>query len=90
MHEQLQLPCLDLLLQMVALGSTVLGCIPPILMILAVETLITLGGVSPHFVGPLEIRLIFNFFQDPVYGLLEHQADHLGIGLRWLANKISP
>lgn len=63
---------------------------PPILMILVVETLITLSGVSSHFVWPLEIWLIFYFFKDPVYELLKHRPENLGIGLWRLADKVSP
>ena len=59
-------------------------------MILVVETLFTLSRVSSHFVGPLEIGLIFYFFKDPVYRVLKHRADHLGIVLRRLADKVSP
>ena len=58
MHELLQFLGLDQWLQIVVLGSAILNGMSPVLVALAVETLITLGWVSSHFTGLFEIRII--------------------------------
>ena len=42
-------------------GLVVLGCMTLVLMILVVQVLIPLGGVSSHPIGPFKVGLIFYF-----------------------------
>ena len=79
MHELLWLPCFDQLLKMVTQGSTVLGGVSPILMVLAIKALIALGWVPSHLIRPFEIRLILYLLNDLIHRLLKHRADYLGI-----------
>ena len=70
----------------------VLRCITSVLMILAIEILVSSGGVSSHFVGPLKIGLTLYFFQHSVDQLLEYWIHHLGIDgvLRILVKEFPP
>ena len=60
-----------------------------VLVVLAIETLIVLGWVPSHFNRSFEIRLILYLFKDPIYRLLEYQADHLGISSQGLIDEVS-
>ena len=50
----------------------VLHFITSVLMILAIEILVSSGGVFSYFVGPLKIGLALYFFQHSVDWLLEY------------------
>ena len=58
-------------------------------MILAIETLITPHGVTPHFIWPLEIWFNLYLFKNLMHRLLEYYADHLGSGKPSMSSKIS-
>ena len=75
---------------MVMQGSAILSGMSPVLVVLAIETLIAFGWVSSHFVGPFEIRLILYLYKDLIYRLLKYQADYLGISSQRLVNEVSP
>lgn len=57
---------------MVTKGSTILGGVPLILMVLAIEALNALGWVTFHFIWPFEVRIILYLFKDLIYLLLEY------------------
>ena len=50
---------------------------PPLLVVLAMKTLVTPHGVSSHFFWSFELWLIFYLFQDLMYWLPEHRVYHL-------------
>ena len=57
---------------MVTEGSTILGGVPLILMVLAIEALNALGWVTFHFIWPFEVRIILYLFKDLIYLLFEY------------------
>ena len=59
-------------------------------MILAIETLITPHGVTPHFIWSLEIWFNLYLFKNLMHRLLEYCANHLGSGKPSMSSKISP
>ena len=71
MHELFQLFDFNQLLQMVTESFAILGCMPTILKVLIVKTLIVFGGVASHFVWSFEVRLTFYLFKDLMHWLLE-------------------
>ena len=60
-----------------------------VLMILAIETLITPRGVTSHFIWPLEVWFNLYLLKNLMHRLLEYCADHLGSGKPSMSNKIS-
>jgi len=62
----------------------------PVLMVLTIETLIVLGWVPSHFIGPFEIRLILYLVKDLINWLLEYRANYLGVSSRRLIGEVSP
>ena len=68
--------------------STILGSVPMVLMIMAINALITLNRISCHLIRSLEERLVFNLLQNLLYWLSEHSINRLGIGRSRLPNKI--
>ena len=71
-HELLQLLNFHQLIQMITQSSIILSCVSSILITLAVKTLITLGWITSHLIGPFEIRLILDLLEDLIYQLLKH------------------
>ena len=63
---------------------------PTILVVLTVETLVMLGGITSHLVRPLEVGFTLYLFKDLVNWLLEHRTDHLSIRVPKVTSKISP
>ena len=68
----------------------ILGGVPPIMMVLAIEALIALGWVTSHFVWPSEVRIILYLFKYLMYRLLEYQANYLSVSTRGLVYEVSP
>jgi len=62
---------------MIPQSSTVLGGMPPFLMVLAMKTLVAPHGVSSHLVWLFEVWLILDLLQDLMYWLSEHRVYHL-------------
>ena len=65
---------------MVPQVSTILSSVPMVLMIMAIEALITPHRISCHLVRPFEEWLIFHLFQDLMYWVSEHSVYCLRIG----------
>ena len=61
-----------------------------VLMVMAIEALITPHRISCHLVRPFEERLIFNLLQNLLYWFSEHSIHCLNVGRSWLPNKIFP
>ena len=59
-----------------------------ILMILTVKTLVTLRGVTFHYVWPLKVWLSFYLLKDLMNRLLEHYTNHLHTRIPNLSSKI--
>lgn len=91
-HELFQLPYSDQLVKKNMQRLVVLHFITSVLMILAIEILVSSGGVFSYFVGPLKIGLALYFFQHSVDWLLEYWIHHLGIDgvLRILVEEFPP
>ena len=66
-HELLQLLNCHQLIQMITQSFAILSYVSSILMILAVKTLIMLGWISSHLIGPFEIGLILDLLEDLIY-----------------------
>ena len=75
---------------MVPQVSTILDSVPMVLMIMAIEALITPHRISCHLVRPFEEWLVCNPFQNLLYWFLEHSIHCLSVGRFWLPNKIFP
>ena len=73
---------------MVPQVCTILGSVSMVLMILAVNGLITPHRISCHLVQPFKERLIFNLLQNLLYWFSEHGINHLSVGRSWLPNKV--
>ena len=73
---------------MVPQVSTILDSVPMVLMIMAIEALITPHRISCHLVRPFEEWLVCNPFQNLLYWFLEHSIHRLDVGRSWLPNKI--
>ena len=68
--------------------STILGSVPVVLMVMAIEALIAPQRISRHLVWPFEEWLAFNLLQNLLYWFSEHSIHRLGVGRSWLPNKI--
>ena len=73
---------------MVSQSSTVLGGMPPLLVVLVMEALVTPQGISSHFVWPFEVGLVLDLLQDLMHWFLEHSVNHLRNRRSRLFNKI--
>ena len=62
---------------MIPESSVVLSGMPPLLVVLAMKTLIAPQGVSIHLVRPFEIWLILDLFQNLMHRFSEHSVYHL-------------
>ena len=63
---------------MISQSSAVLGGMPPLLVILAVEALVAPRGVSSHFVLSFEVWFVLDLLQDLKHWFLEHHVNCLG------------
>ena len=61
-----------------------------VLMVMAIEALITPHRISCHLVRPFEERLILNLLQNLLYWFLKHSIHRLSVSRSWLPNKIFP
>ena len=64
--------------------------VSPLLVVLAVKTLVTLHRVSSYLVWSLKVCLILNFLQNSVYWLSEHSTDYLSSSRPRMPREISP
>ena len=70
-------------------GSTIFNRMSPILVVMAIQTLISLGRISPHLIRPFKVWLPFYFLKDLIHWLFKHRVDQLCISPRWLIGEIS-
>ena len=84
-----QFPFSDQLIQVVLQVPTVLGGMPRFLVVLAIQALITLYGISCHLIRPFEECLISYLLQDLMYWVSEHSVYCLPVGRPRLPCKIS-
>ena len=71
------LPSLTSCSKMIPQCTTVLSGMSSLLVVLAINTLITPWKVPTNFVWPLKIWLILDLFQHLMYWISEHSIDHL-------------
>ena len=62
---------------------------PRFLVVLAIQAVIALRGISCHLIWPFEEWLIFDLFQDLMYWVSEHSVDCLRVGGLRLPCKVS-
>ena len=58
-------------------------------MVLAMKALVVLYKVSSHLISLFKVWLILDFFQDLMYWLSEHRANHLSSSRSTFSSKIS-
>ena len=75
---------------MVLQFPVVLGGVPRFLMVLAIQVLVALHGISCHLIWPFEECLILDLFQDLMYRVSEYSMNCLRIGGLGLPCKVSP
>ena len=80
----------DQLIQVVLQVPTVLNVVPRFLVVLAIQALVTLCGISCHLIQPFEEWLILDLFQDLMYWVSEHSVYCLHVGGLGLPCKASP
>ena len=92
MQELLKFPLLDQLVQMIPQIPTILSGVSLVLVVVAIEALITPHGhgISCHLVWPFEERLILNLLQYLAHWLSKHDIHCLGLGSSKLPSKVSP
>ena len=61
-----------------------------ILVILAVQVLVSLCGLPRHFVRPSEVWFVLDLLQHLVHWLSEYSPDAPCAGCLWLPRKVSP
>ena len=59
-------------------------------MVVAIQALISLHGISSYLIWPFEVRLILDLLQHMVNWLLEYQVYYLNIALRRLVEEFPP
>ena len=80
----------DQLIQVVPQVPTFLGGVPWFLVVLAIQVLVVLSGISCHLILPFEEWLILDFFQDLMFRVLEHSMYCIRVGGPGLPCKVSP
>ena len=75
-----QFPFSDQLVQVVPKVPTIFCTMSMILVVLTIQTLITLHGISSHLIWPLEEWLILDFLQNLMYRFFEYGVNLLYIG----------
>ena len=73
---------------MVLQSSAVLGGMPLLLVVLAVEALVAPQGISSHFVWLFEVWLVLDLLQDLMHWFSEHSVNHLRSRRSKLSRKI--
>ena len=63
---------------------------PVVLVVLAIEVLIALRGLSGHLIWPSKVWLALDLLQHPVYWFLEYSVNSLRVGCSGLPYEISP
>ena len=67
----------------------VLDSMPRFLVVLTIQILVALHGISCHLIGPFEEWLILDLLQDLMYQVLEHNMYCLRVGGLGLPCKVS-
>ena len=80
MQKVPQFPFSDQLIQVVPKIPTVFCSMPVVLVVLTIQTLIVLYGVSSHLIWSLEEWFILGFLQDLGYRFFEYSVNLLHIG----------
>ena len=75
---------------MVLQVSTVLGGMPWFLVVLAIQVLVALYGVSCHLIWLFKEQLILNFLYNLMYQISEHSVNCLRTGRSELLCIVSP
>ena len=70
----------DQLIQVFPQVPVVFCSVSMVLVVLTIQTLIALHGVSNHLIRPLEERLILDFLQNLMYPFSEYGVNLLRIG----------
>ena len=79
MQQLFQFSLLDELVQVIPQAPTIFCGMPMILMILAIEVMVSLFGISHHLIGSFEEGFILDFFQQLMHWLSEEGTDDLGV-----------
>ena len=90
MQEVLQLSFSDELVQVVPKVPAILHGMPVVLVVLAIEVLIALRGLSGHLIWPSKVWLTLDLLQHPVYWFSEYSVNSLRVGCSGLPYEISP
>ena len=80
MQKVLQLSFSDQLAQIVPKVPAVLRGMSVVLVILAINVLIALCGLSRHLIRPPKIWLVLDFLQHPMYWFSEYSTNSLRVG----------
>ena len=78
MQQLFQFSLLDELVQVIPQDPTIFCGMPMILMILAIEVMVSLFGISYHLIGSSEEGFILDFFQHLMHWLSDG-TDDLGV-----------
>ena len=73
---------------MIPLIPAILSGMLVVLMIMTIQVLVALRGVSSHFTWPSEERFVLDFLQNLLYWLSEYDINRLHVGLSSLSRKI--
>ena len=80
MQKVLQFPFSDQLIQVVPKVPTIFCSMSVVLVVLTIQTLIALHGVSIHLIRPLEEWLILDFLQNLMYWFSEYVVNRPHVG----------
>ena len=75
---------------MVPQVPVVLNGVPQFLVVLAIQVLVALHGISCHLIWPFEERLVLDLLQNLMYRISEHSVNCLRVGRSGLPCKVSP
>ena len=89
-QEVLQLSFSDELVQVVPKVPAILRGMPVVLVVLAIEVLIALRGLSDHLIWPSKVWLALDLLQHPVYRFSKYSVNSLRVGCSGLPYEISP
>ena len=78
------------LIQVVLQVLTVLDGVPRFLVVLAIQVMVALRGISYHLIQSFKEWLILDLFQNLMYWVSEHSVYYLRVGGPGLPRKVSP
>ena len=77
------------MLQVMPQSPAIFCGVSSLLVVLAMKALVALRKISSHLIWPFKVWLILNFFQNFVYWLSKHSANHLSSSRSSMPSKIS-